>query len=329
MRKNVSVALFCVFLTSCATLYNVGSSIPGLDRLFHENSKAEVGPVTNLDGEVVPGTEENSDTLEIPVTPDVANTLPERQKASETEITDTQTTKPSLEPSPVKHPPHKSLAPIAPSRSLGKITGSVTLLANKQTISSEGLIVRLRRIDGKPINSSLRNVSHELDMQDKTYKPGQLVINKGDTVQFINRDNIQHNVFSSSSQNAFDLGTFGGGLARSVKLNEEGIVKVYCNIHPNMATYVAVDDVSWSKIIEDNDGFFMFEGLPDAEYQLTIWSIRGEKTQLVSLTKGEQKHLTLEFDTSRYVAQPHSNKFGEQYKNKPKQARRPQLDELF
>lgn len=329
MKKKLFTALLCFYLSSCASLYEVSSRIPGLDRLLHKNSKAEVGPVTNLDGEVVPGTEENSDTLEIPVTPDGANKLPKRQKAREAEITDTQTTKPALEPSPVKPPLLKSLPPIAPTSSSGKITGSVTLLAKEQTISSEGLIVRLRRTDGKPINRSLHNVSHKLEMQDKTYKPGQLVINKGDAIQFINRDNIQHNVFSSSTQNAFDLGTFGGGLARSVKLNEEGIVKVYCNIHPNMATYVAVDDISWSQIIKRTDGYFIFEGLPDTEYQLSTWSVRGEKTQRLSLAKNEHKHLTIEFDTSRYVAQPHSNKFGERYKNKTKQSERPDLDELF
>jgi plastocyanin len=302
----------------------VSSRIPGLDRLLHKNSKAEVGPVTNLNGEVVQGTEESSDTMEIQVSSSVSIKQPElkqpeRQKTSEAEITVIRATKPPL----------KSLPPIASNTFEGKISGSVTLLANDQTITPEGLIVRLRRIDGKPINSALRNVSYELDMQDKTYKPGQLVINKGDAIQFINRDNIQHNVFSSSAQNAFDLGTFGGGLARSVKLNEEGIVKVYCNIHPNMATYVAVDDISWSQVIKGTDGYFVFEGLPDTEYQLSIWSIRGEKTQKLSLAKDEHKHLTLEFDTSRYVAQPHSNKFGERYKNKSKQSVRPDLDELF
>ena len=54
-------------------------------------------------------------------------------------------------------------------------------------------------------------------------------------------DNIYHNVFSMSANNAFDLGLYNsGGEPKSHTFTEPGPVDVYCNIHPQMAASVLV-----------------------------------------------------------------------------------------
>ena len=55
LQPLIKLTLLGVFLTmsGCATIY----SIPGVDRLINHFSKAEVGPVKTINGEVIQGTE--------------------------------------------------------------------------------------------------------------------------------------------------------------------------------------------------------------------------------------------------------------------------------
>ena len=59
---------------------------------------------------------------------------------------------------------------------------------------------------------------------------------------FPNTDSIFHNVFSLSSANRFDLGLYRNGESKTRVFDREGVVPVYCNIHPNMVAYVRVVD---------------------------------------------------------------------------------------
>ena len=62
----------------------------------------------------------------------------------------------------------------------------------------------------------------------------------GTTVDFPNEDTIYHNVFSLSKAKPFDLGIYEQGGNRAVTFDQPGLVKVYCNIHPNMVAYILV-----------------------------------------------------------------------------------------
>ena len=56
------------------------------------------------------------------------------------------------------------------------------------------------------------------------------------------------------------------------------------------------------------------------EYILTLWSVRGEHTQTLSVgdSPSDDNQLTLNviFDTASFKAAPRTNKFGEAYKTK-------------
>lgn len=310
--KLIATALSGLLLVGCATLYDIGSKIPGLDRILHENSKAEVGPVKTAEGEIIAGTEvtaskpipleEAEPKTESPVT----TLTPAQSPTQNVPESVTETKKPQVNQS-------------KPTEKLSSVTGKITLLTKSGEISAQGVIVRLKRVDGLALASKLPANDHSIHMRNKEYSPGQHVIQKGDVVNFINEDNIQHNVFSSSGENAFDLGTYGSGLERGVRLNEDGIVKVYCNIHPDMATYIAVDDAGISHVIS-NDSTFAFNNLPATDYELTVWSIRGEKVTRFSLSAGTAKNLDIEFDTTEFEATKHVNKFGNDYEKTNKKS---------
>jgi hypothetical protein len=153
-------------------------------------------------------------------------------------------------------------------------------------------------------------------MRNKTYLPGLLAVKLNDLVSFVNKDNIKHNTFSSSGENTFDLGTFGPGITQSAKLVAPGIVKIYCNIHPEMATFISVSKHNYS-FITKADGKFIISDLPQGHYSLTAWHIRGEVQQTLELTKDALANYVVTIDTSTFAPTPHKNKYGESYKVKP------------
>lgn len=330
VKLTVLGALFS--LASCASLYNQNGSIPGLDRILNYFSKAEVGPVKKANGEIVQGTEtgfESADNKDLTAMPSSKESADSEPLINSTSLGNSEggtaassnSTLTARDPVAAVPSPKTPVKPKAPSKLVAKatnnvISGKITLLARNGKISSEGLIVRLNRKDGSALQKPASKISHEINMVDKAYAPGNIVIRKGDALNFVNSDLIQHNVFSSSGENAFDLGTFGNGLQREVKLNKEGVVKVYCNIHSGMAAFVAVDDTGVSQVVKSEDGYFEFLDMPVGEYDLTIWSVRGEQTQQVTLTVDQKLHLDLSMDTSSFDSTEHANKFGETYQKK-------------
>ena len=72
----------------------------------------------------------------------------------------------------------------------------------------------------------------------KEFSPHVLVIPAGSTVSFPNHDPFNHNVFSVSEPNQFDLGLYGRGEAKGYTFTSPGLVRVFCNIHPRMVAFV-------------------------------------------------------------------------------------------
>lgn len=201
-----------------------------------------------------------------------------------------------------------------------RISGSVVLLDKVgEKLSPESVIINLEPVADTANNetpASIKPTQFRIDMRNKTYLPRLLAVKQNDLVSFSNKDNIKHNTFSSSGENTFDLGTFGPGTTQSAKLVAPGIVKVYCNIHPEMATFISVSKHNYS-FITLADGKFSIGDLPPGRYTLTAWHIRGEVQQTIDLTKAPLTNYVVTINTSAFVPTPHKNKFGEDYKVKP------------
>lgn len=76
--------------------------------------------------------------------------------------------------------------------------------------------------------------------KDKKFNPEKLNIKVGDSVNFINDDNVPHNVYSESPTNHFELGMYRRGQERKVIFDKPGTVQVECLIHPGMKMTVEV-----------------------------------------------------------------------------------------
>jgi hypothetical protein len=113
--------------------------------------------------------------------------------------------------------------------------------------------------------------------EQKRFAPRAIVLRKSGTVQFPNVDAIYHNVFSVSGTNRFDLGLYRSGVAKERKFEDPGLVRVYCNIHPQMVGFVMVVDSDFAAVTGP-DGSFRFQGVPHGALVVKAWHEGSEQT---------------------------------------------------
>jgi len=79
-----------------------------------------------------------------------------------------------------------------------------------------------------------------VQIADFVYEPGRVVVPKGTTVSFTNRDAAPHTATSKES-GAFDTGTIRQGQSGEIVLEESGTFAYYCLFHPFMKGTVVVE----------------------------------------------------------------------------------------
>jgi plastocyanin len=79
-----------------------------------------------------------------------------------------------------------------------------------------------------------------IEQSGKKFAQTEITVKKGDTVTFVNKDPITHNVYSQSPGNAFDVKTQKSGESSDVKFDTVGDADVQCAIHPGMKLKVHV-----------------------------------------------------------------------------------------
>lgn len=147
----------------------------------------------------------------------------------------------------------------------------------------------------------------------KRFAPHVIAVRQGTTVTFPNLDKVFHNVFSRTVGSEFDLGLYRNGASRSVRFNKPGLVRVYCNIHPDMAGYVHVLDGA-AFTTTDEAGAFRLTGLPPGARTVQVWNEKGGEKQFpVELEAGRRRTLNMVLDGSGYRRVQHKNKFGREY----------------
>ena len=152
-----------------------------------------------------------------------------------------------------------------------------------------------------------------MSSSQKRFAPHVIAVAQGALVTFPNVDKVFHNVFSRTTGSEFDLGLYRNGASRSVRFNKPGLVRVYCNIHPDMAGYVRVlDDAAFATT--DETGAFRLAGLPPGHRTVEVWNERGGEKQFpVDLSSGRRHTLNVVLDGSGYRRIQHKNKFGRDY----------------
>src|SRR6266702_5503612 len=87
----------------------------------------------------------------------------------------------------------------------GRVAGRVTLL-EKSGKSSPDLAAAVVYLEGGTADDAARPVTVDIAINDKEFVPRVVVVPLGSTVRFPNHDPFDHNVFSASGPDPFDLG---------------------------------------------------------------------------------------------------------------------------
>jgi hypothetical protein len=113
-------------------------------------------------------------------------------------------------------------------------------------------------------------ISMSVDQIDKEFVGHVTVIPAGTPVNFPNKDNIRHHVYSFSPVKQFELPLYTGTPAKPVVFDKPGVVKLGCNIHDWMVGYIYITDAPYF-ITSDREGKAQLANLPPGSYTLKLW----------------------------------------------------------
>jgi len=202
-------------------------------------------------------------------------------------------------------------APVA----AGTVAGRVDVLdkGGRRLADLSDVVVYVEGARGKP-----RPARATVTMKGKSFTPRVLVVGIGTTVDFPNEDPIFHNVFSVSGENRFDLDLYKRPKSGSWTFLHPGIVRVYCNVHPQMSAVVVVrDNPYFTKAAAD--GAFVIEDVPAGKYELKAWQERaGEGSVEITIAAQGDTSAELTLDASTFKQATHKNKFGKDYSSDEK-----------
>ena len=144
----------------------------------------------------------------------------------------------------------------------GSLTGRVAV---KGLPASPDVVVSLEA-PGLKVTPPARPVA--IDQKRKRLLPEFVPVVTGTTVQFLNSDSVQHNVFSPEGH--YNLGTWRRG-SRDHTFTKHGVYVQLCRLHPEMQAIVVVLDTPYFTIA-DRTGAFEINKVPPGKYTLVAWS---------------------------------------------------------
>lgn len=132
----------------------------------------------------------------------------------------------------------------------------------------EQVVIYLKRVPG---TFTPPKKHAQLDQSHRDFTRRVLPVLKGTVVDFTNHDTVWHNVFTNSQINKFDLGRKKNGQTVSKKMMHSEIpVKVYCDIHSAMRSYILVLDNPYFTTVGP-DQTFEIDGVPPGTYTMVAW----------------------------------------------------------
>jgi plastocyanin len=152
-----------------------------------------------------------------------------------------------------------------------------------------------------------------LNQRHEQFDPRVLPIVRGQSVAFPNQDRIYHNVFSVSPLASFDLGQYKSSDApRNVEFERPGLVPVYCNIHPQMLSYVVVLEND-AYAVTGRDGRFAIDAIPPGDFELHAWAPGAQRaSRPLHIEPGSRVEVELSLEQTERIA-PHKRKDGSDY----------------
>ncbi len=172
----------------------------------------------------------------------------------------------------------------------GKISGTVNVKIPKFKANT---VVYIEALEGDFSASEEHAV---MDQKDITFIPHVLPIVQGTVVDYLNSDDVLHNVHTTDAcAQKFNLGTWPSGETRSYQYNEVGCHAVMlCNVHPEMEAYIIVLQNPYF-VVTDKKGEFTIDNVPPGTYTLKVWNERYSNTPSQEITVSDGKTVEVTF----------------------------------
>lgn len=205
-----------------------------------------------------------------------------------------------------------AFAAIVPTAlSAAELTGRVEVVVGDKAAAGESGRVVVYFEPAKAVAPRTLPKGLSIKTEQKQFLPRVMALPKGSMVTFPNADPILHNVFSVSEPEPFDLGLYGKGPGKAVVFDKPGLVRVFCNVHPDMVAYVLVLDTPYYTTTA-GDGSFTLKGVPEGPGRLTVWHEQSEAwSREIKVPAGEPVVARIALTKPRIPS--HLNKQGRQY----------------
>lgn len=109
--------------------------------------------------------------------------------------------------------------------------------------------------------------------ENRAFVPHLLVIPRGSRVEFPNRDNTQHHVYSFSRPHPFNIALYAGHPEAPIVFDKPGVIELGCNIHDRMQAFIFVTP-SAQTVTTGAQGQATITPPGDSDFQITVWHER-------------------------------------------------------
>ncbi len=165
------------------------------------------------------------------------------------------------------------------------LLGTVEVEGKKQL---RNLIVYLE--PQRVAQSSRSTRAHRVSQKGRLFKPGLLVVTRGDKVQWLNDEDreIDHNVYSLSKVKSFDLGLHERGSTIDVTFDQVGRLNYFCSVHKRMEGRLVILPSRHFAVL-DKPGSFIIPDVPPGKWVLkAVVFHRRYKSEVLSVSVGEK-----------------------------------------
>ena len=174
---------------------------------------------------------------------------------------------------------------VSPALFAGTIKGNVKARGAR---NGGDAVIYIESVAGKTFAPPTKHA--EFNQKNLMFQPHVLAVLAGTTVDFLNSDDVMHNVFSPDQcADKFNLGTWPKGQIRSFTFKNAGCqAVVLCNVHPEMEAYVVVTGTPYFAV-SAKDGSFEIKDVPPGTYTLKIWheKLKGKDQTITVPEKGD------------------------------------------
>ena len=159
------------------------------------------------------------------------------------------------------------------------LAASAGTISGKVAAGKGSSVVWVEAIAGKTFPPPSK--TQVMDQKALLFQPHVIAVQVGTTVEFLNSDTAQHNVFwpaiSGNKKLGHNLGTWPTGEKRTFKFETPGVVPLLCNVHSEMSAFVIVSPTPYF-VVTDAEGNYKIADVPNGSYSVSAWH-EGAKVQ--------------------------------------------------